>query len=209
MAKGKLDVETKEKGIGYFRTKIQVLYEQQQKEGFINITSIAREVGVSQKTVRKWIKRPGIENKKPEIKRQLKITKKVEEDVQDWVENRNTIRDGSSTRKVATKLNIKYGLSHSNTDNLKKPITHTTVRRIIKKLGLKAYKIRKVIGMSEKYKSKRISFIEEIKERGITGKNILFKTKKSSLLEMLQIFKMKDFMLNLNKERSYQMEKVI
>ena len=120
MAKGKLDVETKEKGIGYFRTKIQVLYEQQQKEGFINITSIAREVGVSQKTVRKWIKRPGIENKKPEIKRQLKITKKVEEDVQDWVENRNTIRDGSSTKKVVTKLNIKYGLSHSNTDKLKK-----------------------------------------------------------------------------------------
>ena len=102
----------------------------------------------------------------------------MKKDVLELIQNKNTIRDNASTRKIAVKISSKYNLSHKEQGRLSKPISHTTIRRFIKKVGLYPYKIRKVIGMLPIHRKKRLEFIKQIKERGITGKNIMFTDEK-------------------------------
>ena len=149
------------------RSAIQILA--QKYPGLTN-AEIAKIVGTSKMTVYRWRNK---NNFKDKIRnRKTKMTKSIKNFLLKKAANKFTGINNASTRKISSEIKKKFGIY----------VSHGTINLWLRKLLKKPIKAKKTFYLRQKDKKRRLEFINVIKQKKISGKDIFFTDEKRFIL---------------------------
>ena len=131
---------------------------------------IAKIIGTSSMTVSRWKNRTSFTDKKR--KRPTKMSKIIKNYLIRKAKNQFTGINNASTRKLSQEIKRKFNID----------VSHVTINFWLQKILKKPIKAKKTFYLRNKDKRRRLEFLEMIKQKNISGKDIFFTDEKRFIL---------------------------
>ena len=173
------------------RSAIQILAKENPK---MKNKDIAIIVGSSNMTVSRWKNRINFSDQKR--KRKSKLSKAIKNFLLKKASNKFTGINKASSRRLNLEIKRKFNVS----------VSHVTINNWLRKLLKRPIKAKKTFFLRQKDKNRRLEFLDMIKEKNLSGKDIFFTDEKRFILNPALNKQTNQIRLNAEGFKEYQKE---